>query len=87
MDFEDMANEPIFAFDEPALLRALDTWKAKQLAAYPHQKDRIEVTVLAMRDFFGDEEVLRHHKLVIGSSPTVASTVDPSWDDPLGSWK
>lgn len=82
-----MSAEPIFAFDEPALLRALDAWKAKQIAAYPHQQARIEVTVLAMLDFFGDDEVLRQHKLITGSSPIVEAVSDPSWDDPLGSWK
>lgn len=83
-----MSSEPIFAFCQGALLAALEEWKAKQLAAYPHQRERIEITVLAMQDFLGDDAILRKHKLLTGTSPKVEQqTAEPAWEDPLGMGK
>jgi hypothetical protein len=69
------------------VLAALEDWKAKQISAYPHQRKRIEITVLAMQDFLSDDEIMRKHKLLTGTSPTIARTTDPAWDDPLGDSK
>lgn len=80
-----MSDQPIFAFDEATLHQALDAWKAKQLAGYPHQRERIEVTALAMLDFFADVDIVRGFKLVAGTSPAPAPAAFESWDDPLGS--
>jgi hypothetical protein len=30
---------------------------------------------------------MRKHKLLTGTSPTIARTTDPAWDDPLGDSK
>jgi hypothetical protein len=43
----------------------LDDWRAEQLAAYPHQEERIRITALAMRDFFESEHIERH-KMTLG---------------------
>ena len=40
------------------MLAALEDWKAKQINAYPHQRERIEITVLAMQDFLSDDEIM-----------------------------
>jgi len=82
-----MADQPLFAFSHDAVLAALDDWKAKQLEAYPHQRKRIEITVLAMQDFLSDDEIMRKHKLLTGTSPTIVPTSNPAWDDPLGKSK
>ena len=82
-----MAVQPLFAFSHDAVLAALEDWKAKQISAYPHQRERIEITVLAMQDFLSDDEIMRKHKLLTGTSPTIARTTDPAWDDPLGDSK
>jgi hypothetical protein len=79
-----MADQPLFAFSHDAVLAALEDWKAKQISAYPHQRERIEITVLAMQDFLSDDEIMRKHKLLTGTSPIIARTTDPAWDDPLG---
>jgi hypothetical protein len=55
----------VFVFTGATLECALDDWVAEQLAAYPHQEERIRVTALAMRDFFGSEQVERH-KMTLG---------------------
>ena len=82
-----MADQPLFAFSHDAMLAALEDWKAKQISAYPHQRERILITVLAMQDFLSDDEIMRKHKLLTGTSPTLVRTADPAWDDPLGSSK
>lgn len=81
-----MTTQRIFAFDEATLHQALEAWKAKQLAGYPHQRERIEVTALAMRDFFADEEVVRGFKLVAGTSSGPTPAAVEEWDDPLGGY-
>lgn len=43
---------------------ALERWTREQLDAYPHQKEKIELTVLAMRDFL-DSQVVRELKMVM----------------------
>ena len=82
-----MAVQPLFAFSHAAVLAALEDWKAKQISAYPHQRERIEITVLGMQDFLSDDEIMRKHKLLTGTSPTIARITDPAWDDPLGDSK
>ena len=79
-----MADQPLFAFSHNAVLAALEDWKAKQINAYPHQRERIEITVLAMQDFLSDDEIMRKHKLLTGTSPTIVPVSNPAWDDPLG---
>lgn len=82
-----MADQPLFAFSHDAVLAALEDWKAEQISAYPHQRERIEITVLAMLDFLSDDKIMRKHKLLTGTSPTLTRTTDPAWDDPIGSSK
>lgn len=42
---------PIWVFDESSLERALESYQEEALEAYPHQRERILITVEAMRDF------------------------------------
>lgn len=45
------AMGPVWVFDESRLEQALAAYAADALAAYPQQAERIQTTVLAMRDF------------------------------------
>lgn len=56
----------VFVFTGATLERALDDWVARQVAAYPHQEERIRIAALAMRDFFDSEQVGRH-KMILGT--------------------
>lgn len=50
-------REKVFVFTGATLEQALDDWVADQLAAYPHQEERIRITALAMRDFFESPQI------------------------------
>ena len=52
---------PIWVFDEATLEKALDSYQREALAAYPHQRERILTTVLALRDLLNSPhaDVLR----------------------------
>lgn len=58
-------EDRVFVFTGATLTWALDDWVAEQLAAYPHQEERIRITALAMRDFFESEHIARH-KMTLG---------------------
>lgn len=58
--------EQVFVFTGATLEQALDDWVAEQLAAYPHQEERIRLTALAMRDFFASPQAERY-KMRLGS--------------------
>jgi len=55
----------IWVFDETKLKEALDRYEADALKAYPHQEERIRLTVAAMRDFLHSEYA---DKLVMGGA-------------------
>ncbi|MGB5831687.1 MAG: hypothetical protein WBG92_06805 [Thiohalocapsa sp.] len=57
-------QEKVFVFSGATLERALDDWLDEQLAAYPHQEERIRTTAAAMRDFFDSTQVERYKMLL-----------------------
>jgi hypothetical protein len=65
-------EDRVFVFTGATLDQALDDWLAEQLAAYPHQAERIRITALAMRDFFESEHIDRH-KMTLGRQTGDAS--------------
>jgi hypothetical protein len=58
-------EDRVFVFTGATLERALDDWVAEQIAAYPHQEERIRITALAMRDFFESRHIERQ-KMTLG---------------------
>jgi hypothetical protein len=58
-------SDQVFVFTGATLEQALDDWLADQIAAYPHQEERIRIAALAMRDFFASPQVERH-KMKLG---------------------
>jgi hypothetical protein len=56
--------DTLFAFSYQDFVGALAAWKAQQLAAFPHQAERIETTALAMQDLMHSHYVIEH-KLVV----------------------
>ncbi len=61
--------DTLFAFSYQDFVGALEDWKAQQLAAYPHQAERIETTALAMQDLMHSNYVIEH-KLVVRQTLT-----------------
>jgi len=59
-------QDRVFVFTGATLERALEDWLAEQLAAYPHQEERIRITAAAMRDFFESPQTERH-KMILGA--------------------
>ena len=45
----------IWVFDESKLDEAIEKYRDASLAAYPDQREKIEVTLLAIRDFLDSE--------------------------------
>lgn len=58
-------SDQVFVFTGETLEQAVDEWVAVQIAAYPHQEERIRITALAIRDFFESTQVERH-KMKLG---------------------
>lgn len=46
---------PIWVFDQSSLESALESYRQEAETAYPHQAERIRITVAAMRDFLHSE--------------------------------
>jgi len=59
-------EDRVFVFTGATLDRAIEDWLADQLAAYPHQEERIRITALALRDFFESPQI-QHFKMMLGS--------------------
>jgi hypothetical protein len=55
----------IWVFDESKLNEALQAYQAEALAAYPHQSERIRMTLAAVRDFLHSKHA---QKLVMNVS-------------------
>lgn len=55
-------RDQVFVFTGAALEAALEQWVDAQIAAYPHQEERIRTTALAMRDFLMSDAA-RAHKM------------------------
>ena len=58
-------SDQVFVFTSETLEQALEDWVAAQIAAYPHQEERIRITALAMRDFFASPQI-EQHKMTLG---------------------
>lgn len=60
-----MESGRIWVFDEGKLEDALEQYEQAAIEAYPGQRERIRLTVAAMRDFLHSEHA---DKLVLGSA-------------------
>ena len=59
----------VYLFSEETLQRALDDWKEREIRDNPTHQEMIETTVVAMREFFNSDEVIRHNMIM---------TIDPT---------
>ena len=57
-------TESVMMFTHTELVDELEDWKSRQVEAYPHQQDRIEVSCAWIIHFF-ESEVVAEHKMVI----------------------
>jgi len=62
------ANNTTYVFSHSTLLEALEAWEAEQLKAFPKQKERIQITVVAMQHFLQSEQV-KKHKMILSGEP------------------
>ena len=66
-------SDKVYVFTGETFEAALEEWMARQIAAYPHKRDLIRTTALAMRDFMSSEEI-RHHKMTV---PAASGPIAP----------
>jgi hypothetical protein len=53
-------SDQVFVFTGASLEAALEEWMVEQIAAFPHQEERIRITALALRDFLLSDAARRH---------------------------
>jgi len=61
-------NNPTFVFTWTSFLETLEEWRKKQIEAYPHKSDDINICFLAMQDYMQSEEVF-NNKMVLSGDP------------------
>jgi len=57
-----------YVFTHKTMLEALGEWEQEQIKSYPNQKERIQITVLAMQHFLRSSQV-KDHKMIISGNP------------------
>jgi len=66
---QDTAIENVtYVFSHTTLLDALKDWELEQIKHYPKQKERIQITTVAMQHFLRSQQV-KDHKMIIGGDP------------------
>jgi hypothetical protein len=58
----------IYVFTDDTLQCALADWKAREIEHNPKQQKTIEMTVVAMIEFFDSEEVKRYKMVMQGDN-------------------
>lgn len=61
-------NNITYVFSHTTLLDALKEWEIEQTKSFPHQKERIQTTVVAMQHFLRSQQV-QEHKMIISGNP------------------
>jgi len=61
-------NNITYVFSHTTLLDALKEWQIEQIESYPHQKERIQTTVVAMQHFLRSQQV-QEHKMIMSGDP------------------
>ena len=67
-------KDRVFVFTGGTFEMALEEWRQEALEAYPQQRERIEITARAMRDFLGSPQIERY-RMTLGSQR--ATGTDP----------
>ena len=57
-----------YVFSHTTFLEALKDWEKEQIEHYPNQKERIQITTVAMQYFFRSQQV-KDHKMIISGNP------------------
>jgi hypothetical protein len=65
-----------YVFSQTTLLDALKEWELAQVKAYPKQKERIQITTVAMQHFLRSEQV-KNHKMILSGDPDDFDVVMP----------
>ena len=67
----DQSKNITYVFSHSTLLSALNDWEDAQIKAYPHQKERIQTTVIAMQHFLQSPQVQEHKMIMSGETNEV----------------
>jgi len=70
-------NNTTYVFSHSTLLQALEEWEQEQLKEFPKQKERIQITVVAMQHFLQSKQV-RDHKMILSGEPKDSDIQMPS---------
>lgn len=68
MKDSDITQNVTYVFSHTTLMGALKDWEQEQIENFPNQKERIQISVVAMQHFFRSQQVL-DHKMVISGDP------------------
>ena len=52
-------SQRIWVFDESKLKQSLETYRLAAVQAYPEQEEKINLTVMAVRDFLDSEQAAK----------------------------
>lgn len=61
-------NNVTYIFSYTTLMDALKEWQDEQIRHFPHQKERIQTTVVAMQHFMRSPQV-RKYKMIMSGEP------------------
>ena len=57
-----------YVFSHTTFLKALKDWEKEQIEHFPNQKERIQITTVAMQYFLRSQQV-KDHKMIISGDP------------------
>jgi len=74
-------NEPnaTFIFNWTTMLEALEDWEQEQIESYPHQSERIQITVVAMQHFLRSSQIKDHKMIISGEPENFEVKIPSSW--------
>lgn len=61
------------------MLEALEDWEQEQIENYPHQSERIQITVVAMQHFLRSSQIKDHKMIISGEPENFALKMPSSW--------
>ncbi len=62
------ATNITYVFSHTTMLEALKEWQTEQIEHFPHQAERINITVVAMQHFLRSQHV-KDHKMIVSGEP------------------
>jgi len=64
----DTVQNVTYVFSHTTLLDSLKEWEKEQIEHFPKQKERIQITVVAMQHFLRSQQII-DHKMIVNGDP------------------